>query len=141
MTNDRNVLPFVHTTLAFLWSLAAFVPWQFRYVEGDVPWSLIATFLNTLGKVDIDEPRVTSDAFPQSKSGLRHLPEDFVMRGQLWSQCYYPANYFEEPLVEEEERDLDYHSTAATRAERCLWIGHHVSQVRRLPFPIFSLES
>jgi len=63
---DKNVLPFVHVSLAFLWSLA-YVPSQYAYVEGDVPWSRLAGFLNTLGKTDVDEDRVMSRFFPSAK--------------------------------------------------------------------------
>jgi len=53
------------------------------------------------------------------------------MRGQLWSQCYFPEDYFKEPLVDEEERALELPSMAAPRVERCLWLGYHIAALGR----------
>ncbi|EEQ87082.2 uncharacterized protein BDCG_02202 [Blastomyces dermatitidis ER-3] len=66
---DKNILPHVHS---------------------EVPWQALATFLNTLNWQGVNELRLKNDNFPVSESGesggYRHLPEDFLMRGQLWTQ-------------------------------------------------------
>lgn len=125
---DMNVLPFVHVSLAFLWSLA-FVPFRFKYVEGDIPWEPLAKYLNTLRQTGIAMSSIKSECFPHSDNGPSQLPEDFVMRGQLWSQFYYPTNYFQEPLIDEEERVLELPSMAAQRIGRCLWLGYRIAAV------------
>ena len=39
--------------------------------------------------------RITNEAFPKPDAGPgRPLPEDFVMRGQLWSNNYFPNTWF-----------------------------------------------
>jgi hypothetical protein len=48
--------------------------------------------------------------------------EDFVMRGLIWSQHYFPADFFNGHIVDEDERNLELPSHAAPRAERCPWL-------------------
>ncbi|KAL2372015.1 hypothetical protein RJ035_005766 [Blastomyces gilchristii] len=59
-------------------------------IQSEVPWQALATFLNTLNWQGVNELRLKNDNFPVSESGesggYRHLPEDFLMRGQLWTQ-------------------------------------------------------
>lgn len=135
---DKNVLPSVHVSLSFLWSLAQ-VPEAMRYVEADVPWCDLVTFLNTLNRQGVSEPRLDNDNFPISDgSGLPcHLPEDFTMRGQIWSQLYYPKGFFDEPILDNEERLLELPSIAVPRTTRCLWLGCRIASVR----PFFFLGS
>ena len=59
----------------------------------------------------------------------RQLPEDFVIRGLIWAQHYFPADFFGGQLVDEDERTLELPSHAALRAERCLWLGAHIATV------------
>ena len=78
---DKNILPFVHVVLAFLNRLG-YVPDALRYIEEQVPWEVLATFLNALGKSGIVDSQFEDSAFPQSLSGTgRQLPEDFFLRG------------------------------------------------------------
>ena len=128
-TGDKNILPFAHVILAYLWSLA-FVSDALPYIEGHVPWESICIFLNTLGRSGVDEARFEGDDFPQPLSGTgRQLPEDFTMRGLIWAQYYFPAAFFEGQLVDEDERTLELPSHAAPRAERCLWLGFQLALV------------
>jgi hypothetical protein len=53
----------------------------------------------------------------------RQLPEDFIMRGLVWAQNYFPVDFFDGQIVDEDERNLELPSHAAPRAERCLWLG------------------
>ena len=74
---DRNTIPYLHVTLAFLWSLS-FVPGALFYLESYIPWAELVTFLNTLGRSGVYDAQVESTEFPQSRSGVgRQLPEDF----------------------------------------------------------------
>ncbi|KAF4252639.1 hypothetical protein KXW28_009502 [Aspergillus fumigatus] len=85
---DENVLPSVHLSFAFLWSMAL-VPTSMTYIEADVPWVQIASFLNTLVQPDMDMSKVEDEQFPSDETGSsRQLPEDFLIRGQAWSQLY-----------------------------------------------------
>jgi Est1 DNA/RNA binding domain len=127
---DKNVLPYMHLYLAFLLSLAS-VPGALEYVEGHVPWEKLVVFLNTLGRSGVVDAHVEGSDFPQSLSGTgRQLPEDFVMRGLVWSPYYLPAGFFEGQVVDEDERTLELPSHAAPRTERCLYIGVQLAAVR-----------
>ena len=71
-----------------------------------------------------------SKGVPQQLSGTgRQLPEDFVMRGLIWAQHYFPPGFFEGQVVDEDERKLELPSHAGPRAERCLWLGVRLASV------------
>lgn len=131
---DRNVLPFIHIMLAFLWSLTH-VPAALIYIESHIPWEKAATFLNTVERSGIVDSNFECDTFPPSLSGTgRQLPEDFVMRGLLWAQYYFPTDFFTDALQDEDERTRELPSHDISRAERCLWLGRQLAMVRNLEF-------
>jgi len=126
---DKNTLPYVHMTLAFLWSLS-FVPGALIWLEQYVPWSKLAGFLNALSRSGVVDARVESEEFPQPLSGTgRQLPEDFQLRGLVGSPYYFPGDFFQGHVVDEDERTLELPSHAAPRAERCLWLGARIVSV------------
>ncbi len=70
--------------------------------------------------------RVWGEGFPKTSDGVdRPLPEDFALRGQLYSQNYFPGNWFQ--VIE--ERALELSSMAAPRLERILWLGIRIACV------------
>ena len=122
-----NICGFAHVILAFLWSLS-FVPSALEFVQTSLPWHKIALFLNAIHELGglIAEGPVTGQA------GLaRQVPEDFLMRGLLWAEYYYPKDYFLNPKPEE-ERSLKLSSHKLYRAGRCVWLGTRLSSVRLL---------
>lgn len=126
---DKNVFPLIHVSFVFLWSLVI-VEKAMKYVERDVPWGAICSFLNALAKPEVMTPRVWGDGFPKPSDGVgRPLPEDFVLRGQLYSQTYFPKNWFQEAMIDDEERALELPSMAAPRVERILWLGIRIASV------------
>ena len=126
---DRNAVPYMHLTLAFLWSMS-FAPGALIYLESYVPWSKLVMFLNTLGRSSVSDSRVESAEFPDSVSGVgRQLPEDFPIRGLVWAPFYYPNDFFTTDVVDEDERTLELPSHAAPRTERCLWLGARIASV------------
>jgi hypothetical protein len=128
-TGDKNILPYMHVVLAYLFGLA-FVRNALTYAEGCVPWEEIAIFLNTLGRSGVAEARFEGTDFPRRMSGTgRQLPEDFDMRGLIWAQHYFPTEFFSGQIVDEDELNLELPSHAAPRAERCLWLGVQLSSV------------
>ena len=139
---DRNNIPYLHVTLAFLWSLS-FVPGALLYLESYVPWAKLVTFLNTLGRSGVDDAQVESAEFPQSHGVGRQLPEDFPIRGLIWSYFYYPQDFFTGQVVDEDERALELPSHSLMRAERCLWLGVRLASVSktRPPSASPSMES
>lgn len=64
---DKNILPYMHVILAYLFGLA-FVPNALIYVKGHIPWEDITIFLNTLGRSGAIESRFEGTDFPQQIS-------------------------------------------------------------------------
>jgi len=101
-----------------------------KYIETKVPWRRIATFLNKLICGDTDIAKIESEEFPCSEAGtVQQLPEDFPIRGQAWSQLYYPDGFFEDSYVEDDERSLELPSIVISRTHRCLWLGVRIATV------------
>ena len=127
---DRNVLSFIHVFFVFLWSLTA-VEKAMIYVGKNVPWSEICSFLNALIRSNALTSAVKSESFPKPNDDVeRPLPEDFAMRGQIYSQWYFPETWFENVKVDDEGRFLEKPSMAAIRVERILWLGFRMASVR-----------
>ncbi|OAL22510.1 hypothetical protein AYO22_07068 [Fonsecaea multimorphosa] len=128
---DRNIIPFLHLTLAFLWSLS-YVPGALIYVENSVPWRALVLFLNSLSRSGVYDANVESKDFPERRSATgRQLPEDFPIRGLVWAPYYFPSDFFEGEVADEDERALELPSHTAPRAERCLWLGVRLASLNR----------
>ena len=129
---DRNVYPLVNTYLTFLHCLVK-VQKAMQHVEMDIPWSDLALFLTALAEPEAVTLKIFSSGFPKPCQGIgRPLPEDFFMRGQVWTQGFFPIKWFEEAMVDYEERTLELPSMAALRQERILWFGHSIASVSHL---------
>ncbi|KAE9982202.1 hypothetical protein EG327_005932 [Venturia inaequalis] len=136
---DNNVLPFAHVLLSFLLSLASLQSSDFQvernYVAGSllsaIPWKDICAFLNTLGRSMQPPPYFESAQFIRPQQGDdRPLPEDHLIRGQVWSQKYFPDDWFKESEIDDEERSIEHASTVRVRAERVLWIAFHLASFK-----------
>ena len=127
---DKNVFPFVHCMFVLLWNLAS-IDSIMRYVQADIPWSDLCSFLNTLAKPEkITTAVLNSNEFPKSGEMVeRPLPEDFFMRGQLFALDYLHTGWCEDNMVDEEERMLELPSMTAIRVERLLWLGVRIAKV------------
>ncbi|KAF2791200.1 hypothetical protein K505DRAFT_249485 [Melanomma pulvis-pyrius CBS 109.77] len=125
---DKNVLPHVHVLLSFFSSFASI-----KYVThllDQAPWAEIVLFLNTLLKSERPEPLMPGPVFPVDRADNLPLPEDYLMRGQIWSQWYFPENWFMREH-DEEDRYLELASTIKSRTERILHLGYHLSTFER----------
>jgi hypothetical protein len=136
---DKNVLPYVHIWLAFLLSLAKVCSADERVnnsyvttaVRSAIPRRELCTFLNTLTKSDTSETRFESAEFIQAEKGdTIPLPEDYLIRGQVWSQEYFPDDLFRKDVSDDEEKNIEHASTVTMRAERVLNLGYRLCQVR-----------
>ena len=127
---DPNVHPLVHVYLVFLRTLVS-VEQAMKCIEKFVPWIGICSFLNSLSTPSrAVDPNFRSKDFPEPEEGPgRPLPEDFVMRGQLYSQWYFPETWFMDAMIDEDERSLDLPSMAEPRADRLFWLGHRIASV------------
>ncbi|KAF2270250.1 hypothetical protein CC78DRAFT_196553 [Lojkania enalia] len=125
---DKNVLPHVHVLLSFLSSFASI-----KYVAhliDNAPWTEIVVFLNTLLKSEQPEQLMPGPIFPIDQSDNQPLPEDYLIRGQIWSQWYFPEDWFAREH-DEEERYLELASTIKSRTERILHLGYQISTLGR----------
>jgi hypothetical protein len=135
---DKNVLPHVHVMLSFFSTLASI-----EYVSDlidQAPWADAVPFLNTLVKTEIQQSQsqdldelLTKPVFAiaaEEKNGRDELPlpEDYLVRGLIWGEEYFPPKYFDKEH-DEEERYLELASTAKRRVERVLRLGHQLSTV------------
>ncbi|KAL4981126.1 hypothetical protein BDW66DRAFT_124032 [Aspergillus desertorum] len=128
-TGNKNVYPSLHASLAFLWGLAR-TPSSMKRVEVLVPWQQIATFLNTLTRNFTDFTLIEEADFP-SQGDDRWLPEDFLLRGQIWSQNLYPTDFFDKAPTADEGRNLEPPSRDLLRMHRCLWLGVRLATFER----------
>ena len=128
---NRNVFPLVHVYLVFLLRIIN-IEKAMRILEMDIPWKKLADFLSPIAKPETMTPKVRNQSFPRPSEGVgRPLPEDFVMRGQLYSESYFPDTWFSDAAIDDEERALELPSMAAPRLERILWLGHRIAAVNR----------
>lgn len=137
---DSNVYPLVHIYLGFIWSLVIVLQ-TCRYfeqdmilttIEKDIPWASLCLFLNTIATdPQALSSKVWREDFPKPlKENGRPLPEDFIMRGQLYTQWYFIANWFTAFMADDDERSHDLPSMAQPRMERILWLGLRIASVR-----------
>lgn len=127
---DRNVLSYVHVMFVFVLALLR-IPHDCSAILRYVPWGEVVSFLNTLARSEKIGSHLESNTFPgQESKDSRPLPEDFQMRGQIWSHGYHPANWFSKHDLDEEERSLELASTVESRTERVLWLGIRMASVR-----------
>ncbi|KAI9732146.1 MAG: hypothetical protein M1834_004242 [Cirrosporium novae-zelandiae] len=114
-SKDMHIHNYLHVTLVFLSSLAS-VDEAMKLVESDIPWKALAEYLNMLAGSKGD-----TLLYDQS----RPLPEDYVIRGQIWSVKNYPNDWFEtnERPKLDEERSLDLPPMKVSRIARILTLS------------------
>ncbi|KMU74675.1 hypothetical protein CISG_00605 [Coccidioides immitis RMSCC 3703] len=97
-------------------------------VQSKIPWDLLLRFLNKLYQRLV--PRsfnaewLKSDSFPHSKADCC-LPEDFALRGLIWTRSYYPEQFVRDVLVN--EKRSSYSQELPLREERCYWLGRQIA--------------
>jgi hypothetical protein len=78
----------------------------------------IAMFSNTQTTKPSGTTRKRDFQFPPPvKENLRPFPEDFAVRGLLWTQDYFPEDYFQKLPIDDEEVDAEVASMANQRKE------------------------
>ncbi|KAH7110579.1 hypothetical protein B0J11DRAFT_204662 [Dendryphion nanum] len=125
---DKNVLPHVHILFAFLSSVAS-MPYVAPLID-PAPWTEIATFLTALMKSERSEHAFSGSIFPLDQNDNLPLPDDYWIRGQIWSESYFPEHWFEREH-DEDDRNLELASTIKSRIERILRIGYKLSSFGR----------
>ncbi|KAJ5904750.1 DNA/RNA-binding domain E.t1.c1-type [Penicillium subrubescens] len=117
-----------HISMSFVWSLAAH-PATMQQVYKVIPWAKIVRFLNSLVGPETKFGKVEDRAFPLHDGVACQLPEDFIIRGQSWSQHYFPSNFFNDAPPEAERYGIEQRSITILRRHRCLWLGVQIATV------------
>ncbi|CRL31498.1 unnamed protein product [Penicillium camemberti] len=127
-SNFPNAIPGIHISLAFLWRVS-FHRSIMESLEATVPWQAVAGFLNSLFSHNTVFSRIQDEKFPIGEyETAPQLPEDFLIPGQVWSQFYYPNNFFKDTSgysISIDEMD----SEEVVRRHRCLWLGVQIAKV------------
>ncbi|TGO07446.1 hypothetical protein BTUL_0275g00080 [Botrytis tulipae] len=124
---DPNVLPFIHVSLVFLFRMSQFSS-AMNLLAPAFPWKSLAVMLNTLLRFYKSLDRIENDKFPLAeKDDIHPFPEDFGMRGLLWSEKYFPENWFLNMKTDEEERNHELASMLEQRKERILWLACRIA--------------
>jgi hypothetical protein len=122
---DPGICPSVHVSLAFIWGLALH-PLAMQKVDKFIPWAKIVRFLNIL--IDSDIP-IEDDTFPLDDGSICQLPEDFLLRGQLWTQLYFSDKFFDGMPEKIDRPSIEQPFAAISRKRRCLWLGGQIAKV------------
>ncbi|KAK7740808.1 hypothetical protein SLS53_005276 [Cytospora paraplurivora] len=121
---DPNILPYLHVRLAFMLFMAARES-AIRYLEHSFPWDLLVPMLNSLSAHYKHHERIESEEFPQSSD--RPLPDDWSLRGLLWTEKLYPSDWFSNDKVDDDEKTFELPSMTEDRKERVLWLGYKLA--------------
>ncbi|KAI0203241.1 hypothetical protein F4808DRAFT_36463 [Astrocystis sublimbata] len=129
--DDVNVLAYTHVVMVFMFYLTR-VPDALSQLEHRFPWKLLSLMLNNLLDPAQDNKRMCSDEFPrESNEPLRPVPEDFALKGLLFVDQYYPADWFSNERIDDEEKYFEMPSMVQVRKERILWLGYKIAQSGR----------
>jgi hypothetical protein len=70
------------------------------------------------------------DNFPTDEA-VNQLSEDFLIRGQIWSQSYFPPHFFEDIREGDGRRFIEQSSLDVERIYRFLWLGARIASLNR----------
>jgi hypothetical protein len=124
---DVNILPHVHVVLAFLSSIAS-IPYYNNVLLRFVPWDKICAFLNALLESTKQEQVISETIFLDKD---RPLPEDFLMRGQFWSQWYLTDTHLAR-IQGMENWNCELPSMTEERKSRIKRVGYLLAKVSTL---------
>jgi hypothetical protein len=124
---DPNCLSYIYCTLVFMYHISRFSG-AMDLLAPAFPWQSLAIYLNLLLRSDVNLDRIQDEKFPlPEKDDIRPLPEDYAMRGLLYTEKLYPEKWFLGEKREEEERYHELSPMMEQRQERILWLGHRIA--------------
>ncbi|KAJ9133182.1 hypothetical protein NKR23_g10896 [Pleurostoma richardsiae] len=125
-SGDPNVLPYLHCRLAFMLHLS-YHPEAMALLQDSFCWHLMTSMLNSvLDSLPEDKANIDTFDFPRRDTGDRRpLPEDWALRGLLWTDRLFPSDYFDEK-VEEENKAFEVPSMTDDRKRRVIYLAHHL---------------
>ncbi|KAH8749334.1 hypothetical protein F5883DRAFT_435891 [Diaporthe sp. PMI_573] len=121
---DPNVLPYLNVRLSFMKFIAGNEA-AMGYIEDVFPWALIVLMLNSLSISFQNHVRIESEEFARPSD--RPLPEDWSLRGLLWTDRLFPHDWFSSHNVDDDERSFELASMTEQRKERVLWLGYNLA--------------
>lgn len=121
---DPNVLPYLNVRLSFMKFIAGNEA-AIAYIEQMFPWTLVASMLNSLSINFQNFTRIESEEFPRPSD--RPLPEDWSLRGLLWTDKLFPSDWYTSDNVDDDEKTFELASMTEQRKERVLWLGYHLA--------------
>ncbi|KAJ5335696.1 uncharacterized protein N7506_005632 [Penicillium brevicompactum] len=135
--DNQHMYPSVHISMAFVWCLTL-NPGAIQWLEPLVPWVRLAAYLNGFINLKATIPKFEAENFPLCEDPpTKQLPEDLLIRGQAWTQLYYPENFFEAAPSEDDRLPIVHPATLIPRIQRCLWLGVRIAKVSCPPFYSF----
>jgi hypothetical protein len=102
---DPNVLPYVHCRLVFMHHLL-YHPDAMDHVTDHFTWRLLIFQLNILlqSANSNHHDRVEAKEFPRPVKGdARPLPEDWALRGLIWTERLFPLDFFKDKMDDEDK--------------------------------------
>jgi hypothetical protein len=121
------ILPFAHSILVFVVS-TTHVDEIIGEIERFIPWKVIAGFLNTVRRTTAGVRFESMEILYRTNDIKLPLPEDYFLRGFLWTQKHFPQGFFERELIRRESMvGLPSHNDY--RAERFLQLGFQLASV------------
>lgn len=126
---DADLLPYLHVQAVFLLHVSQ-CPVAMKHIEKATPWSAIAEVLTGALQNVPDTRRLELDQFPgqDQPPDSRLLPEDFDLRGLVWTEAYFPEDWFSSEVVSFGEDQPPIASAAQSRIVRVLWIFFRLMQ-------------
>lgn len=125
---DTNILSYLHTVMVFMYHLTS-LPAAIDLVGQEYPWKLTSLMLNTFLDSYTTYSRIEGEVLPEPEKGDSHrpLPEDYAMRGLLWTDRYFPDNFFSYEPQDDDEKYMELASFNEQRKERFLHVGCRIA--------------
>ncbi|EXL63520.1 hypothetical protein FOPG_20206 [Fusarium oxysporum f. sp. conglutinans race 2 54008] len=124
---DIHTLPFVHCILVFMNHMTQHQA-AISSLEEKVPWKYITFMLNTLlGSCEPGYEIQSHFRLPRKNQLPRPLPEDFAMRGLIYSEAYFPNDWFQNDSIDDDERYFELPSASEERKDRIIYLGYRIA--------------
>ncbi|KAL8367161.1 hypothetical protein RB599_010250 [Gaeumannomyces hyphopodioides] len=125
---DLNILSYLHIRLSFMYTMSGLDSAMSRF-ESTFHWHLLTRCLNSFIP-DFEHPE-TYESPEWPKTPAKPLPEDWALRGLVWTENTFPANHFEIGKSEDDERMFESPSLGDYRRKRILWLACRLAEKNR----------
>ncbi|MCJ1387040.1 hypothetical protein MMC17_010169 [Xylographa soralifera] len=117
-TDDKNVYPFLHLYLVFIYGLIG-ADKIISLLQTRSLWTKLTTFLDFLSKAMTFA--VFGEQSPRPEEGIgQPLPEDFLTRGKLWTEFLFPDTWFLNSTAKA-RADIDSEAQTASTRRPTYW--------------------